>query len=176
MCWNTIQDIHHSSVPLYLVNTIRDRFPHWFLYPGDLTCSGGQALVPDSITMSSRKKARLGEDKCMDGNTDTVCTTKSEPYPSITLDFGHPVDIAQVILGVLLQCFYRTHSWSVPYLFCHWLTPVVKTLAMFYCKMAYLCFNEVCLSSFSISKTDFTTFSRSQLHRTRDTQDCPRSG
>ena len=46
--------------------------------------------------MSSRKKARLGEDKCMDGNTDTVCTTKSEPYPSITLDFGRPVDIAQV--------------------------------------------------------------------------------
>ena len=46
--------------------------------------------------MSSRKKARLGEDKCMDGSTDTVCTTKSEPYPSITLDFGHPVDIAQV--------------------------------------------------------------------------------
>merc|ERR1711899_316653 len=63
---------------------------------GDSTCSGGEALVPDSITMSSRKKARLGEDKCMDENTDTVCTTKSEPYPSITLDFGRPVDIAQV--------------------------------------------------------------------------------
>ena len=79
-----------------MVNRILDRFTHSFLYPGDLTCSGGQALVPDSITMSSRKKARLGEDKCMDGSTDTVCTTKSEPYPSITLDFGHPVDIAQV--------------------------------------------------------------------------------
>merc|ERR1711899_427078 len=63
---------------------------------GDSTCSGGEALVPDSITMSSRKKARLGEDKCIDGNKETVCTTKREPYPSITLDFGHPVDIAQV--------------------------------------------------------------------------------
>jgi hypothetical protein len=49
--------------------------------------------------MSSRKKARLGEDKCTDGNTDTVCTTKSEPYPSITLDFGRPVDIAQVAVA-----------------------------------------------------------------------------
>merc|ERR1711962_1405455 len=63
---------------------------------GDSTCSEGEALVPVSITMSSRKKARLGEDKCTDGNMDTVCTTKSEPYPSITLDFGRPVDIAQV--------------------------------------------------------------------------------
>merc|ERR1719222_1031098 len=35
----------------------------------------------------------------MDGNTDTVCTTKSEPYPFITLDFGHPVDIAQVAVA-----------------------------------------------------------------------------
>ena len=51
--------------------------------------------------MSSRKKARLGEDKCTDGNMDTVCTTKSEPYPSITLDFGRPVDIAQVIFHLV---------------------------------------------------------------------------
>jgi len=63
---------------------------------GDSSCSGGKALVPDSITMSSRKRAKLGEDKCTDGNKETVCTTKREPYPSITLDFGHPVDIAQV--------------------------------------------------------------------------------
>ena len=159
MCLNTIQDVHYSSVPLYLVDTILDRFPYWFLYSGDLTCSGGQGLVPDSITMSSRKKARLGEDKCMDGSTDTVCTTKSEPYPSITLDFGHPVDIAQVDSK-------SKQLWDPQ---CLWQCSIVKlpTFA--------IVFIEVCLSSFSISKTDFTTFLRSQLHRTRDTQDCPRS-
>ena len=47
--------------------------------------------------MSSKKRNKLGPDKCDDGNVDTVCTTKSEPYPTITLDFGKPVDIAQVI-------------------------------------------------------------------------------
>ena len=59
-------------------------------------CNDGQALVPDSILMSSRKRNRLGPDKCNDGNLDTVCTTKSEPYPTITLDFGRPVEIAEV--------------------------------------------------------------------------------
>merc|ERR1711970_931450 len=63
---------------------------------GEPMCSNGQALVADSIIMSSQKRNKLGPDKCEDGNIDTVCTTKSEPYPSITLDFGHPVDIAQV--------------------------------------------------------------------------------
>ena len=68
-----------------------------FFTPGEPTCSNGEALVPNSIMMSSKKKNKLGPDKCEDGNIDTVCTTKSEPYPSITLDFGKPVDIAQVI-------------------------------------------------------------------------------
>merc|ERR1712079_592123 len=31
---------------------------------GVSTCSGGKALVPDSITMSSRRRRKLGEDKC----------------------------------------------------------------------------------------------------------------
>ena len=84
-------------------------FPHWFFYPGDSSCSGGKALVPDSITMSSRKRQKLGEDKCTDGNKETVCTTKSEPYPSITLDFGHPVHIAQVISLSFPLIFYQTH-------------------------------------------------------------------
>ena len=52
--------------------------------------------------MSSKKKNRLGPDKCEDGNVDTVCTTKSEPYPTIILDFGQPVDIAQVRLDTIL--------------------------------------------------------------------------
>ena len=67
-----------------------------FFTPGEPRCSNGEALVPNSIIMSSKKKNKLGPDKCEDGNIDTVCTTKSEPYPSITLDFGKPVDIAQV--------------------------------------------------------------------------------
>ena len=52
--------------------------------------------------MSSKKKNRLGPDKCEDGNVDTVCTTKREPYPTIILDFGQPVDIAQIILYTIL--------------------------------------------------------------------------
>ena len=59
-------------------------------------CNDGQALVPDSILMSSRKKNRLGPDKCNDGNLETVWTTKREPYPTITLDFGRPVLIAEI--------------------------------------------------------------------------------
>ena len=80
--------------------------------PGDPSCSNGQALVPKGISMSSKKKNRLGPDKCEDGNVDTVCTTKSEPYPTIILDFGQPVDIAQVRLYTIL---YYIIGLSNPY-------------------------------------------------------------
>ena len=41
-------------------------------------------------------KKRVGPDNCIDGNLDTKCTTKNEPYPTVTLDFGKVVDIGQV--------------------------------------------------------------------------------
>ena len=60
--------------------------------------------------MSSKKKNKLGPDKCNDGNADTVCTTKSEPYPTITLDFGRPVDIAQVICKIPRAIFKKNYG------------------------------------------------------------------
>ena len=71
---------------------------------GEPLCTDGQALVPETILMSSRKKNRLGPDKCNDGDLDTVCTTKSEPYPTVTLDFGQPVQIAEVNLLTIFTC------------------------------------------------------------------------
>ena len=71
---------------------------------GESLCTDGQALVPETILMSSRKKNRLGPDKCNDGDLDTVCTTKSEPYPTVTLDFGQPVQIAEVNLLTMSTC------------------------------------------------------------------------
>ena len=75
-----------------------------FLPSGESLCTDGQALVPETILMSSRKKNRLGPDKCNDGDLDTVCTTKSEPYPTVTLDFGQAVQIAEVNLLTMSTC------------------------------------------------------------------------
>ena len=84
--------------------------------PGEALCSNGQALHPKSIVMSSQKRSKLGPDKCEDGNIDTVCTTKSEPYPTITLDFGQPVDIAQVnILLAISKEHYGVVAWLYIY-------------------------------------------------------------
>ena len=81
------------------------RFGKFLISPsGESLCTDGQALVPKTILMSSKKKNRLGPDKCNDGDLDTVCTTKSEPYPTVTLDFGQAVQIAEVNLLTMSTC------------------------------------------------------------------------
>jgi len=63
---------------------------------GDTACSDGETITPLSVTMSSTKKKKFGPDNCVDGDLDTTCRTKNEPYPTLTIDFGKVVEIGQV--------------------------------------------------------------------------------
>ena len=63
-----------------------------------MACSDGEAIRSVSVTMSSTKKKKFGPDNCVDGDLDTTCRTKNEPYPTLTIDFGKVVEIGQVSL------------------------------------------------------------------------------
>ena len=78
-----------------------DYFP-----PGDTACSDGETITPLSVTMSSTKKKKFGPDNCVDGDLDTTCRTKNEPYPTLTIDFGKVVEIGQVSLPRVRASFF----------------------------------------------------------------------
>ena len=86
--------------------------PFSYSYPlGDTACSDGEVIRPVSVTMSSTKKKKFGPDNCVDGNQDTRCRTKNEPYPTLTIDFGKVVEIGQVSLP-RLRHFFQTYLHS----------------------------------------------------------------
>ena len=84
-----------------------DYFP-----PGDMACSDGEAIRSVSVTMSSTKKKKFGPDNCVDGDLDTTCRTKNEPYPTLTIDFGKVVEIGQVSLPSQSHFFPLTYMLS----------------------------------------------------------------
>ena len=53
--------------------------------------------MPASVSMSSTKKNKFRAEKCIDGDLDTVCTTKKKRYSTITIDFGTRVEFAKVV-------------------------------------------------------------------------------